>query len=148
MIQAQTCDELSHRQAHDWRTHGHTQATTIPEGQNWPWVFKKWICRFLAKTPEISRRCPKQLFHWCRISIYIYMHIYIYIHGRHLFDYRQASNISRTKGQHLKDSRTVLWLFCRIPWNQTSSRGWRCSWSSADRRCSNYIWVIDNFIAY
>ena len=28
------------------------------------------------------------------------------------------------------------------------SRVWRCSWSSADRRCSNYIWVIDNFIAY
>ena len=25
---------------------------------------------------------------------------------------------------------------------------WRCSWSSADRRCSNYIWVINNFIAY
>ena len=28
------------------------------------------------------------------------------------------------------------------------SREWRCIWSSADRRCSNYIWVIDNFIAY
>ena len=28
------------------------------------------------------------------------------------------------------------------------SREWRCSWSCADRRCSNYIWVIDNFIAY
>ena len=28
------------------------------------------------------------------------------------------------------------------------SREWRCSWSSADRRCSNYIWIIDNFIAY
>ena len=28
------------------------------------------------------------------------------------------------------------------------SREWRCSWSSADRRCSNYIWVIDNLIAY
>ena len=28
------------------------------------------------------------------------------------------------------------------------SREWRCSWSSADRRCSNYIWVINNFIAY
>ena len=28
------------------------------------------------------------------------------------------------------------------------SREWRCSWSSADRRCSNYIWVIDSFIAY
>ena len=29
-----------------------------------------------------------------------------------------------------------------------SSRERRCSWSSADRRCSNYIWVIDNFIAF
>ena len=28
------------------------------------------------------------------------------------------------------------------------SREWRCSWRSADRRCSNYIWVINNFIAY
>ena len=28
------------------------------------------------------------------------------------------------------------------------SREWRCSWSSADRRCSNYIWVIKSFIAY
>ena len=25
---------------------------------------------------------------------------------------------------------------------------WRCNWSSADRRCSNYIWVINKFIAY
>ena len=24
---------------------------------------------------------------------------------------------------------------------------WRCSWSITDRRCSNYIWVINNFIA-
>ena len=30
---------------------------------------------------------------------------------------------------------------------QVLSREWRCSWSSADRRCSNYIWVIDKFIA-
>ena len=28
------------------------------------------------------------------------------------------------------------------------SREWRCSWSSADRLCSNYIWVISNFIAH
>ena len=42
MILAETGDELSRRQAHDWRTDGHThrqtQATTIPEGQNWPRV--------------------------------------------------------------------------------------------------------------
>ena len=37
---------------------------------------------------------------------------------------------------------------CPINWSQVLSRSWRCSWSSADRRCSNYIWVIDNFIAY
>ena len=40
VILAWTVDELSHGQAHDWRTHRHThtQATTIPEGQNWPRV--------------------------------------------------------------------------------------------------------------
>ena len=32
--------------------------------------------------------------------------------------------------------------------SQVLSREWRCSWSSADRRCSNYIWVINNLIAY
>ena len=27
------------------------------------------------------------------------------------------------------------------------SREWRCGWSSADRRCSNHVWVINNCIA-
>ena len=31
---------------------------------------------------------------------------------------------------------------------QVLSREWRCSWSSADRRCSNYIWVIHNRFAF
>ena len=34
-----------------------------------------------------------------------------------------------------------------IHWSQVLSWEWRCSWS-ADRRCSNYIWVIDRFIDY
>ena len=34
-----------------------------------------------------------------------------------------------------------------IHWSQAFSREWRYSWSSADRRYSNYIWVINNFIA-
>ena len=42
VILAETGDELSHGQAHDWHTDRHTgrqtQATTIPEGQNWPRV--------------------------------------------------------------------------------------------------------------
>ena len=37
---------------------------------------------------------------------------------------------------------------CPIHWIQVSSREWRCCWSSADRRSSNYIWVINDFIAY
>ena len=37
---------------------------------------------------------------------------------------------------------------CPNHWNQVFLRDWRCSWSSADRRCSNYIWVINNFIFY
>ena len=35
-----------------------------------------------------------------------------------------------------------------IRWSQVLSWEWRCIWSSADRRCSNYIWVINNLIAY
>ena len=35
-----------------------------------------------------------------------------------------------------------------IRWSQVLSWEWRCSWSSADRRCSNFIWVINNSIAY
>ena len=35
-----------------------------------------------------------------------------------------------------------------VHWSHVLSWEWRCSWSSADRRCSNYIWVITNCIAY
>ena len=48
--------------------------------------------------------------------------------------YRQISNIRRTKSQ--------------IYWSHVLSWEWRCSWSSADRRCSNYFWVINNLIAH
>ena len=37
---------------------------------------------------------------------------------------------------------------CPIYWSQALSQEWRCGWSNADRRCSNYIWVINNFISY
>ena len=44
----------------------------------------------------------------------------------------------------------VLPCSCRGPihWSRLLSQEWRCSWSSADRQCSNYIWVINNFVAY
>ena len=37
---------------------------------------------------------------------------------------------------------------CAIYWSHVLSWECRCSWSSADRRCSNYIWVINKYIAY
>ena len=62
--------------------------------------------------------------------------------------YRKISNIRRTKSSNFK-----MFLvshcscLCAIYWSQVWSREWGCSWSSADRRCSNYVWVIDNLIA-
>ena len=60
--------------------------------------------------------------------------------------YRKVSNIRRTKSQNLM----LLVSSCSCPnsirWSQVLSWEWRCSWSSADRRCSNYIWVINNLI--
>ena len=35
---------------------------------------------------------------------------------------------------------------CTIYWSKVLSQEWRCNWSSADRRSSKYIWVINNFI--
>ena len=32
---------------------------------------------------------------------------------------------------------------CPIHWRQVLSQEWRWSWSSADRLCCNYIWVIN-----
>ena len=37
---------------------------------------------------------------------------------------------------------------CLIHWSHALRWEWRCSWSIACRRCSNYIWVVNNFIAY
>ena len=60
----------------------------------------------------------------------------------------QTSNIRGTKTQNLNVSHSSYNGLCPIHWNQVLSREWRCSWSSADRRCSNYIWVINSFITY
>ena len=43
---------------------------------------------------------------------------------------------------------TYCSCLCPIYWSHVLSWEWRCSWSSADRRCSNYIWVINNLIAW
>ena len=63
-------------------------------------------------------------------------------------DYRQVSNMRRTKSQNLNLSRLVLQLSLLTYWSHVLSREWRFSWSIACRHCSNYIWVINNSIAH
>ena len=65
-----------------------------------------------------------------------------------LIYYRKVSNIRRTKIKTYMILVSTCSCLCPSHWSQVLSREWRCSWSSADRRCSNYIWVIDNFIAF
>ena len=47
---------------------------------------------------------------------------------------------------HLKMS-SAKWRLFGLGLNVLSAE-WRCSWSSADRRRSNYIWVTNISIAY
>ena len=60
--------------------------------------------------------------------------------------YREISNIRCTKSQNLHDSCVVLQLSLPNPLKSGTRSRRRCSWSIADRPCSNYIWVINNFI--
>ena len=65
----------------------------------------------------------------------------------HPCTYCQISTV-RATSQNLNVSRIALQLPLSNYWSQVLSCEWRCSWSSTDRRCSNYIWMINNIIAY
>ena len=56
---------------------------------------------------------------------------------------KQTTFLNKQQTMFLVSSRSCL---CPIDWSQVLSREWRGSWSSADRRCSNYIWMINKFI--
>ena len=57
----------------------------------------------------------------------------------------QTSNISHTKIP--SNVSRLAGVFARSI-EARLRREWICSWSSTDRWCSNYIWVIKSFIAY
>ena len=61
--------------------------------------------------------------------------------------YHKTSSISSTKSQSLNVSCIFLQLSSLNPLEPGVKLRMKCSWSSADRRCSNYIWLINNFIA-
>ena len=70
------------------------------------------------------------------VSIYSSTVFHSYFHDK----LPKIFNLSRTASQNFSDSSLVLQL--SLP-NPLSSQEWRCSWSSADRRCSNYIHLSD-----
>ena len=59
--------------------------------------------------------------------------------------YYKTHQISNLKCLSSRPADALLLL---LYWSHVLSWEWRCSWSSADRRCSNYIWVINNLIAH
>ena len=61
------------------------------------------------------------------------------------YKHHKLSSISRTKSPKLVLSYSCL---CQLYWSWVFSREWKCSWSSAGRLCSNYIWAIMNLNAY
>ena len=62
--------------------------------------------------------------------------------------YRQIYDKRHTDSQTLNVSQIVQQLFLSNPLKPgVKGVEWRCSWSSANRQCSNYIWLINNFIA-
>ena len=106
-------------------------------------VFYSWC--FL---PDICSILQSKVICWC---VYIYtQEFYLIEHNLHgdkhiicqtFTGYRKTYDIRCTK--------TSIFLVspcsCLYPihWSQAWSREWRCSWSSADRQCSNFIWVIN-----
>ena len=120
----------------------------------WPHYGSRYVYfRLLSTTPAVGRICVLNS-QQClkRIVANVCNMMLLPCKGtRHnvVLNYRKISNIRRIESPNLKTFLVSSYsCFCPIQWSQALSREWRCSWSSADRRCSNYIWVINKFIAY
>ena len=85
---------------------------------------------------------------WQPQNMYIGLWTHETHHIAHAYNitYRQISNIRHNKSQNMNVARLVLQLSLLNPLKRVLSWEWRCSWSIACRRCSNYIWVISNFL--
>ena len=60
--------------------------------------------------------------------------------------YHKLSNISYTKSQNWNFLISSCSCLHAIYWSRVLSQERRCSLISLDRRCSNYIWVINDWI--
>ena len=59
--------------------------------------------------------------------------------------YHQTSSLIRTQSQHLKVFVSSCSFAFPVHWLSPERR---YIWSSSDGRCSNFVWVINNFIYY
>ena len=102
------------------------------------------LCDRWAHSARSQRNRKTQM--WCCINHCCHSHCHLgWTMCRKDMTYRKTSSISRTKSQHLNVSLSSCSCLRSIHWSQVLNWEWRCSWSSADRRCSNYIWVIKKF---
>ena len=89
--------------------------------------------------------------HCLHVSFWQVLHIRVIL--KYISDvcecvYSKISNTRCKKLQNLMILVSFCSCLCPIHWSQLLSREWRCSWTSADRQCSNYILVINIFVAY
>ena len=121
MYMCRTNDQCSHFLPQLANFHTNYATFSVNKRQGWPTLYLMTMSHWHTNQPVSSSRTEIQLGMYCQIS-----------------------NIRGTKSQNLNVFPLILQLFLPYP---LLSREWRCSWSSADRRCSNYIWELDIFIA-
>ena len=111
-----------------------------------------YLCIWLMKVPciTISQHSPDEehierpAWHCIMIQHLMVLHIYYLKQFQNSIPYTVKSlrynmhQITKFKWISIR----LAIVFCAVHW----SREWRWSWSSANRRCSNYIWVINKFI--
>ena len=98
-------------------------------------IFPRWRCIITHSTVWQCKSLPT-FTQWGLDWIFAILRTIL-----HTTTYRKIFIISRTKSQSFKCSciRSIHWSHV-LNWERI------CSWNSADRRCSNYIWVINNLL--
>ena len=76
------------------------------------------------------------------LRVIMYIHWFLATNSRHIMSTVKSliNHPPNPKTQTLLVS--ACSCLCAIYWSQVLNREWRCSWNSAERRCSNYIWDI------
>ena len=80
---------------------------------------------------------------WYHVCIYSYHSPYIHYLSSMCFNCHCILPLITVRSLIQDASNPKTWTY----WSQVLSQEWRCSLSRADRRCSNYIWVMNKLPA-